>query len=301
MAEISYTIIIPHYNIPELLVRCLKSIPVRDDIQVIVIDDCSPNADTYFDRFPELSRPYLEYYSTPQGGSAGRARNIGLDHAKGKWLIFADADDFFTPCFDQILTEYAQSDYDIVFFSANSLDTDTYRNSNRDNYYCGLVDDYLVTGYDYQLRYKFDVPWAKMVKRELVETNGIKFQETLRSNDVAFSYLSGYYAKKIFADKRAIYCVTTRENSTSTNESFEAIKARMFVILSKYAFLREKGLSPDYPDQITQIIIKTRLNSERIALMEMINQFNINRTTLNSHILIYYLKVLVRPIVNLFR
>ena len=35
-----YSIIIPHYNIPDLLRRCLESIPQRDDVQVIVVDDC---------------------------------------------------------------------------------------------------------------------------------------------------------------------------------------------------------------------------------------------------------------------
>jgi len=40
----NYSIIIPHYNIPELLMRCLKSIPKRDDIQVIVVDDGSPDS-----------------------------------------------------------------------------------------------------------------------------------------------------------------------------------------------------------------------------------------------------------------
>ena len=45
--SINYSIIIPHKNIPELLVRCLNSIPEREDIQVIVVDDCSDDADTY--------------------------------------------------------------------------------------------------------------------------------------------------------------------------------------------------------------------------------------------------------------
>ena len=39
--EYNYTIIIPHYNIPKLLCRLLLTIPVRDDGQVIVVDDCS--------------------------------------------------------------------------------------------------------------------------------------------------------------------------------------------------------------------------------------------------------------------
>lgn len=38
---ISYSIIIPHYNTPNLLIRYLKSIPLRNDIQIIVADDYS--------------------------------------------------------------------------------------------------------------------------------------------------------------------------------------------------------------------------------------------------------------------
>lgn len=38
---IKYSIIIPHKNIPECLERCLKTIPWRQDVQVIVVDDGS--------------------------------------------------------------------------------------------------------------------------------------------------------------------------------------------------------------------------------------------------------------------
>ena len=49
---INYTVIIPHKNIPELLQRCLDSIPERDDIQVIVVDDNSDESRVSFDHFP---------------------------------------------------------------------------------------------------------------------------------------------------------------------------------------------------------------------------------------------------------
>ena len=55
-----FSIIIPHFDIPDLLMRCLKSIPVSEDIQVIVVDDNSLDADTYLDRYPELSRPLFK-------------------------------------------------------------------------------------------------------------------------------------------------------------------------------------------------------------------------------------------------
>ena len=38
---IKYSIIIPHHNIPKLLRRCLKTIPWRQDVQVIVVDNGS--------------------------------------------------------------------------------------------------------------------------------------------------------------------------------------------------------------------------------------------------------------------
>ena len=63
----TFSIIIPHKNIPDLLMRCLKSIPVSEDIQVIVVDDNSADADTYLDNYPELSRPYLEFIRTTKG------------------------------------------------------------------------------------------------------------------------------------------------------------------------------------------------------------------------------------------
>jgi len=56
----TFSIIIPHKEIPDLLMRCLRSIPVSEDIQVIVVDDNSADADTYLDRYPELSCPLFK-------------------------------------------------------------------------------------------------------------------------------------------------------------------------------------------------------------------------------------------------
>ena len=111
-----FSVIIPHREIPDLLMRCLKSIPVSEDIQVIVVDDNSPDVDTYLEKYPELSRPYLEFIRAPKNGGAGYARNIGLNHAKGKWLLFADADDFFVGNMYDIISMHVESDADVIYF-----------------------------------------------------------------------------------------------------------------------------------------------------------------------------------------
>jgi cellulose synthase/poly-beta-1,6-N-acetylglucosamine synthase-like glycosyltransferase len=57
---INYSIIIPHKNIPQLLQRCLDSIPRREDVQIIVVDDNSDANKVDFANFPGLNDPYVE-------------------------------------------------------------------------------------------------------------------------------------------------------------------------------------------------------------------------------------------------
>ena len=57
---INYSIIIPHKNIPNLLQRCLDSIPNREDVQIIVVDDNSDPNIVDFDKFPGLNRSNVE-------------------------------------------------------------------------------------------------------------------------------------------------------------------------------------------------------------------------------------------------
>lgn len=112
---INYSFIIPHHNCPILLDRLLSSIPQREDIEVIVVDDNSDN-----DKKPNVSRSDVHVVLIPADESkgAGHARNVGLEIAKGKWLLFADSDDYYEDNFITSLDEYINTDADIVLFGA---------------------------------------------------------------------------------------------------------------------------------------------------------------------------------------
>ncbi len=232
MEKTNFTIIIPHYNIPDLLMRCLKSIPIREDIQVIVVDDCSPNAETYKLTYPELSRPFLEYYSTVKGGSAGRARNVGLDHARGKWILFADADDFFENGFMSTLDSYLNSEADVVIFDYRSVLSDNLSiPSERDNSHRPFLHNYPKS--DIYARSYFPCPIAKMIKRSLVEKHGIRFDETKWSNDFYFSVSVGCHAANIIIDSHVIYVICERNTSLTSNfcGSYDENKVRAEVAI----------------------------------------------------------------------
>ena len=247
-----FSIIIPHYDIPDLLMRCLKSIPVSEDIQVIVVDDHSPNADTYLERYPELSRPYLEFIRTTKHGGAGYARNIGLDHAKGKWLLFADADDLYVDDLYNIIRPYADSKADIIFFKEKSvLSSDIHQEVKRVEYMNKYIDEYFETGCDKFVRLRYPQPWGKMIKREFVENHRFRFDEVEYSNDSFFSVCIGYYAKEVDVSNRVLYIYTYRENSLagifcSTPHELE-VRAEVTFRIEKMFRQLNVGIEPHRP------------------------------------------------------
>lgn len=241
---LNYSIIIPHRDIPKLLQRCLDSIPQRPDLEVIVVDDNSNPEVVDFDHFPGMERSDTTVIIDKTGLGAGHARNVGLEHAKGKWLLFADADDFFTYCLNDVLNEYADSEADIIFFRASSLDSDYYTNTNRANDYNGFFQKYTddpVMG-EMLLRYVAGVPWGKLVRCKMVSEWGVRFQETKIHNDTKFSYLTGHYAKTINVDARAIYCLTYRSDSITYAITDDKILDRAIVLAERERFFLDHNL-----------------------------------------------------------
>ena len=260
---VTYSIIIPHYNIPDLLVRCLKSIPIREDIQVIVVDDCSPDADTYKERFPEFSRPYLEWYSTPQGGSAGRARNIGLEHTKGKWILFVDADDLLTDNALALLDNMYEYHEDIIFYKTRSVMSDNLALLSKRNFYDSYFEEYMINKNEENFRLHFHSLWGKVFKTSLIHSKNIRFDETLYSNDVYFSAISGYFAKSIRVMQDVLYIVTERSGSLASSQfekrkpTFNECKIRLSVALKVRKFMEKHGV-PSFTRQFTEHLGKIR-------------------------------------------
>ncbi len=244
---INFSIIIPHRNIPALLERLINSIPVRNDLEIIVVDDCSDaNA---IDQLRSIERHNLTLVLNQECHGAGYARNCALPLTKGEWVLFADSDDYFNSGFNDFLNEYTDSDADIIYFNANSVDTDTYKPSNRVDHLHEFIEEYHKDKNKGELimRYLFTEPWCKMVKREIIESHHIKFEETSIRNDVKYSYLVGHYAAKIIVDDRQLYCVTTRQNSVSRGKGHQAALDELKVFVGWKKFFIDHQIPLDLP------------------------------------------------------
>lgn len=246
--EYTYSIIIPHYKTPDLLMRCLISIPLRDDVQVIVVDDNSPDADTYLDRYPELSRPNLEFIRTTEGKGAGYARNVGLKHVKGKWILFADSDDFYCSGFLNILDEYKDSNLEILYFNTKSVNSDTLLpGKNRAG-----IGQQLIEAYDGSERtannvrfFVFGV-WNKMFSSAFIRKYELTFAELPKGNDQRFALLTSYFARIWVIDKRPLYTLTYRKGSITYSRMTKEKYLADFEIWSCRAKLYEYMGHPEW-------------------------------------------------------
>lgn len=199
----NFSVIIPHRNSSNLLSRCLDSIPLRDDLQIIIVDDNSnrPN----LENLKEIveSRKNVELISlVGENGGAGHARNVGLIHATGEWILFSDCDDEYSPDMNIMMDNYLYSDCDIVYYDfiykydrneSGPICSKKLMNEDRDE----NKDDFL--------KYRILAPWNKMVRKSLIINNNIKFEECSNGNDIFYSFQVGFFAKNICFFPRVIY------------------------------------------------------------------------------------------------
>lgn len=233
-----FSIIIPHKNSAILLLRLLKSIPSNNDYQIIVIDDNSNN-ETITEIKKIQKNINFELYKN-EGNGAGGARNTGLKYANGKWLIFADADDFFLPSFAKLTKEHKNDDEEIIYFNVTSCYSDTLKKANRDEHINKLFSLYLKTHNKDILRCRYTPPWGKMIKKELVTREQIKFEECSAGNDNWFSVNTGLKAKNIKVINEYIYCVTSSSESITAYQTQEKFEARFHSTLRTNALLRKE-------------------------------------------------------------
>lgn len=190
---IRYSVIVPYRGEPELLQRALASVPAREDVEVLAVEDA-------------------------EGRGAGWARNRALEKAQGAWLVFLDSDDFFLPGAFDAMDKHAEGEEDLVFFDITSVYSDSLKPSARHRTRSGMLARYASNPSQVQFygRYLYNEPWGKMIRRSLVEDKGIRFDETLCANDFTFSVLCGHWADKVCYDPTTVYCVTEREGSVSS-------------------------------------------------------------------------------------
>ncbi|SDB34541.1 glycosyltransferase [Eubacterium oxidoreducens] len=202
--KLRVSVIIPVYNGAKYIGQCLDTILLWNEIriEVIVVDDGST------DNTVEIIREYEAKDSrvkviTQQNAGAGAARNNGLQYAKGEYLSFLDADDFFE--YDMLRKAYDRAytyEADVVVFRSDEFYENTHQ--YRDIPYtinANLLPKkrpFTMDEVSHDV-FKLCVGWAwdKLFKREFVLENHLLFQEQRTTNDMLFVFSALIKAQSI--------------------------------------------------------------------------------------------------------
>lgn len=114
------TIILPTYNRPELLQRCLSSIDRQEgymSAEILVYGDNCPVLDSL--ELTSKYNLYVENLPAPNSGNPARAINLAIDRANSDYTIFVGDDDLLLPRhFQNYLSSIRGTEYDWVYHNS---------------------------------------------------------------------------------------------------------------------------------------------------------------------------------------
>ena len=206
------SIIIPVYNSADVLKRCINSALSQcyPSLEIIFIDDGSTDhSGEILDDISQKNSNVIVLHADNHGVS--HARNLGLDKAHGKWIMFLDADDTLCDNAVQKAVDYAEKfQCDTVCFNAYRITT-TKTSEMKDIYPDGYIVDspkkneLLNALYDYPSENYFGeyfrACWGKLLSSEIIQKNGIRFPEDLKIGEDAV-FLSDYF----FYSRKVLFC-----------------------------------------------------------------------------------------------
>ena len=222
--NVAISIIIPVYNASKYISPCLDSILGNkkiNNIEVLCIDDGSTDDSFFILKKYESNDSRVKVFSQ-KNKYAGVARNVGISHAKGEYILFIDADDKLYNG-DNLLFAYNEAvkhQADIAVCKATSINS-----IGKTTGECGwcLRESYLPAK---QVFNKNDIgpflffftsgaPWGKLYKLSFIKSNFINFPPLKRSEDFFFVEQALTLASRIIAVPKFISSYRMIEGSPS--------------------------------------------------------------------------------------
>lgn len=206
------SVIIPIYNSEKYLNRCLQSIEKQTykNIEILLIDDGSTdNSQKICNKYIEKDNRFYYFYENNSGVS--NARNLGIEKANGKYVVFIDSDDYVDEKFIELMIEKA-IDKDLVCVSYN-------QNQKIDRTIV-TKEEFLINLFNNRFGYQGYV-WNKLFTKSIIMENNIRFDSTIFYNEdrlFVFEYTQSI-KKDIYFLKELLYYYQLTESS-AMNKSY---------------------------------------------------------------------------------
>lgn len=220
-----FTIIIPAYNCERYIRKCLQYISRQtfNNFEIVIVNDGSTdNTENEILDIKATSMNLCINYVYQKNAGAGAARNTGLEHASGEYIVFIDADDYVDDDFlfetNKIIEERKS---DLIFIDIVRED------ENGKGIRYEKMSDYSHLNKDSMLRWQLTgkMPWGgvrKVLRRSLVKDYDLRYATSIRVGEESiYSFKALYHAEKIAFQTKALYHYVDCSTSLTSNDSVE--------------------------------------------------------------------------------
>lgn len=207
------SIIVPVFNAEQYLNRCVDSILEQTYIswELLLIDDGSTDSSRLISEIYSKKDPRIRVLHKTNGGVSS-ARNYGLDHAIGDYIVFVDADDYVEPTYLSSMCKDSSSELVVTSFCYETENEIIPKKQLYDlvSLECGNINGILMDA-------MYMVPWAKLFRRDIIVNNNIRFDERIHSGeDSLFVHTYLLYVKTILASSEITYHYSISGNGLSS-------------------------------------------------------------------------------------
>lgn len=188
MSNIRVSIIIPCWNSAEWIEKCLNSIPKRNDIEIICINDGSTDKTLLkLCDYRDKKCKNLIVLNSIENKGVSHARNMGLKIAQGEYILMLDSDDYIYPkLFNKIVDNYLYGEYDMIFYNLENNVKYIFE-ANQNNYQCKYGNfKFIKTSFLGDLRYTEGKQYAedKELHLKLME----KYPKCYFTHEIMYHY-----------------------------------------------------------------------------------------------------------------
>lgn len=255
MFEVS--IIMPIYNVAEHLPRAIESALAQKNgvCEIILVNDGSTDAsgvicDTYAEKEPLI---ITVIHQENQG--AGPARNTGLKAATGRYIYFADPDDYFEPLLiaDNLKLAH-EKDSDVVIFGYTQESAG--KPKDREEFLPNipqLLNKEAIRNH-FRNVYHFTpyALWNKFYKKEYLEKNALQFTNQEIGEDALFNIEVLKHIESIAVNRQAYYHYVTHVGSAVNRYRPNRLEMELTVAKQFENMLEQWGKAVEFTDLIAE-------------------------------------------------
>lgn len=239
MSDPDVSVVVGAYEAMPYLVQCLESVEAQtlpaERMEIIAVDDGSTDGSgEYLEKFAARSRiPTRVIRQSNSGGPSG-PRNVGLGLARGRYVFFLDADDYLgEEALERMVAMGDENSTDVVLGRVEGVNRGApksmWRNGN-----LGRTDVF-------SSNIKYTLSAQKLFRRALLDSHGMRFDESLTTGEDALFTLDAYLRAdgvSIVADYTCYYLVGRDDGKHATKRGsysrrFDSARALMGLIADR--------------------------------------------------------------------